>query len=49
MQQAHAHLLQIAHLLEPTQPGEPGIEVRQRVEAHLAEVGQAVEEGSIPP
>ncbi len=48
LQQAHTHLLQIAHLLEPTEPAERGAEVRQRVEAHLAEVAQAVDEGSFP-
>lgn len=48
LQQAHAQLLQIAHLLEPTEPVERGAEVRQRVEAHLAEVAHAVEEGSVP-
>ena len=48
LRQAHSHLLQIAHLLEPTEPAERGGEVRQRVEAHLAEVEQAVEAGSIP-
>lgn len=47
LRQAHAHLVQIAHLLEPAEP-RSGAEVRQRVEAHLAEVEQAVDGGSLP-
>lgn len=43
---AHEQLLGIAHLFEPAEPAEGGEAVRQRVEGRLAEVEQAVEEGS---
>ncbi|HEX6507789.1 MAG TPA: hypothetical protein VF221_09175 [Chloroflexota bacterium] len=48
LQQAHAHLLQIAHLLEPTEPTQRGVEVRRRVEAHLEEMLHAVDAGRVP-
>jgi hypothetical protein len=48
LRQAHAHLLQVAHLLEPTEPDERGVVVRQRVEDELAVVEQSVEDGSVP-
>jgi hypothetical protein len=49
LRQAYAYLLQIAHLLEPTTSGERGVEVRQRVEAHLEEVERAADAGDVPP